>query len=130
GGAGGVTSRVLVVDSDPERVDRLHGHLATEGWTVAAVTSGEAALQALAHEDFDVVLTDLVMDRVDGMALLQEAQQHVPNPRVILMTAFGSIESAIEALRQAAYDYLTKPFTLQEATAAISPRHDGPRRST
>jgi DNA-binding NtrC family response regulator len=114
-----VTSRVLVVDNDPEMVDLLYGHLASEGWTVATVTSGEEALKALAHEDFDVVLTDLVMGRVDGMTLLHEAQQHVPNPRVILMTAFGTIESAIEALRQGAYDYLTKPFKLEEASLAV-----------
>jgi two-component system response regulator HydG len=114
-----VTSRVLVVDNDRDMVDLLHGHLASEGWTVATVTSGEDALTAMAHEEFDVVLTDLVMDRVDGMALLQEAQQHAPSPRVILMTAFGTIENAIEALRHGAYDYLTKPFKLEQASVAV-----------
>ena len=57
-----MTSRVLVVDNDRDMVDLLHGHLAGEGWTVATVTSGEDALTAMAHEEFDVVLTDLVMD--------------------------------------------------------------------
>jgi two-component system response regulator PilR (NtrC family)/two-component system response regulator HydG len=111
--------RVLVVDNDREMVDLLQAHLASEGWTVAAAASGGEALEALAHEDFDVILTDLVMDGVDGMTLLREAEQRVPSPRVILMTAFGSLETAIAAIRHGAYDYLTKPFKLDQASLAV-----------
>jgi DNA-binding NtrC family response regulator len=114
-----VTARVLVVDNDQDMVDLLQGHLAAEGWAVATATGGAEAITALAREDFDVVLTDLVMDGVDGLALLQEAQQRLPSPRVILMTAFGSMESAIEAIRLGAYDYLTKPFKLEQASVAV-----------
>jgi DNA-binding NtrC family response regulator len=114
-----MTAKILVVDNDPEMVNLLQGHLVREGWAVAAATSGADALTALEREDFDVVLTDLVMDGVDGLALLRAAQQRQPAPRVVLMTAFGSLESAIEAIRHGAYDYLTKPFKLDQASLAV-----------
>ena len=113
-------ARVLVVDNDAEMVSLLKRQFADEGWTVVEATTGDAALEALAREDVDVVLTDLVMDGVDGLDVLREAQRRDPVPRVILMTAFGSLETAIEAIRAGAYDYLTKPFKLPEATLAVA----------
>ena len=112
--------RILVVDNDPEMVSVLKREFGEQEWTVEEATSGDLAIEALAREDVDVVLTDLVMDGVDGLALLREAQRHDPPPRVILMTAFGSLETAIEAIRAGAYDYLTKPFKLPEATLAVA----------
>jgi two-component system response regulator HydG len=114
-----MTTKILVVDNEPEMVSLLQRHLAAEGWTAVAVTGGAEALAALEREDFDVVLTDLVMDGVDGLALLRAAQQREPAPRVVLMTAFGSLESAIEAIRLGAYDYLTKPFRMEQASVAV-----------
>jgi two-component system response regulator AtoC len=114
-----VTPRILVVDNEPEMVRLLHGQLAGEGWAVTTATSGADAQAALEREDYDVVLTDLVMDGVDGLALLGAAQARDPAPRVVLMTAFGSLESAIAALRLGAYDYLTKPFRLDQALIAV-----------
>jgi DNA-binding NtrC family response regulator len=114
-----VPPRILIVDNDQEMVNLLQSHLAREGWTTTAATSGADALRALEREDYDVVLTDLVMDEVDGLALLRAAQQRDPAPRVVLMTAFGSLESAIEAIRHGAYDYLTKPFKLDQASLAV-----------
>jgi two-component system response regulator HydG len=111
--------RVLVVDNDPEMVRLLQREFAGEGWTVEGATSGATALETLKNEDVEVVLTDLVMDGVDGIELLRAAQRHEPAPRVILMTAYGSLETAIEAMRHGAYDYLTKPFKLAEATLAV-----------
>ena len=120
-----MTPKILVVDNDAGMVGVLCRHLEAEGRTVVAVTSGEAALTALRSDDVDVVLTDLVMDGVDGMAILREVQQRDPPPRVILMTAFGSLETAIEAMRFGAYDYLTKPFKLAQVSVAVA---RGPRR--
>jgi DNA-binding NtrC family response regulator len=110
---------VLVVDNDVAMADMLRQHLESEGHTVITLTSGREALRALEGHDIDVVLTDLVMDDVDGMAMLREAQRRDPQPRVILMTAFASLETAIEAIRLGAYDYLTKPFKLAQASVAI-----------
>ena len=115
-----MTAKVLIVDNDAAMVAVLRQHLEAEGRTAIGVTSGAAALTALRSDDIDVVLTDLVMDGIDGMAILREVQQRDPQPRVILMTAFGSLETAIEAMRFGAYDYLTKPFKLAQASVAVA----------
>jgi len=114
-----VKPRVLVVDNDPEMVSLLARHLEGEGRAATAVTSGAEAVAALEREEYDVVLTDLVMDGVDGWAVLREAQRRLPRARVILMTAFASLETAIEAMRHGAWDYLTKPFKLAEVGLAV-----------
>ena len=88
---------VLVVDNEQEMVKLLQRHLEREGFAVSAVTTGGDAVAALGREEYDVVLTDLVMDEVDGLAVLREAQRLQPKARVILMTAFASLETAIAA---------------------------------
>jgi len=114
-----VKPKILVVDDDPEMLSLLQRRLESEGRTVTAVASGAEAVASLGRDEFDVVLTDLVMDGVDGWGVLREAQRVQPQARVILMTAFASLETAIEAVRQGAYDYLTKPFKLAEAGMAV-----------
>jgi DNA-binding NtrC family response regulator len=110
---------VLVVDNDAGMVTTLARHLDGDGFRVTSVTTGEDALRALGRETFEVVLTDLVMDRIDGLAILKDTRHRDPRPRVILMTAFGSLETAIEAMREGAFDYLTKPFRLAQVTVAV-----------
>jgi two-component system response regulator AtoC len=111
--------RVLVVDDDADMTAMLVRHLESEDMAVVAATGGRAALKALASQVFDVVVTDLVMNDVGGLEVLAAAGRCRPAPRVILMTAFGTLETAIEALRQGAYDYLAKPFKLAEVSVAI-----------
>jgi DNA-binding NtrC family response regulator len=111
--------RILVVDNDSDMVALLRRHLEGDGWPVTAVTGGEDAQTALSREEYAVVLTDLIMEPVDGLAVLREAQRVQPRTRVILMTAFGSLESAIDAMRLGAYDYLTKPFKLPELSLVV-----------
>jgi DNA-binding NtrC family response regulator len=115
-----MTFQVLVVDNDPEMLNLLRQHLEREGRIVTAVSSGDDAVKALEQNSFDVVLTDLVMDGIDGWAVLQETQRRQPSARVVLMTAFASLETAIDAIRQGAYDYLTKPFKLAEVSLTIN----------
>ncbi len=112
--------RVLVVDDDAEMAAMLARHLARDASTVLTATSGAQAITRLAAEPFDVVLTDVVMGDTDGLTVLREAQRHQPRARVILMTAFGTLESAIAALREGAADYLTKPFKMAEVDVAIA----------
>jgi two-component system response regulator HydG len=119
--------RVLVVDDDADMTAMLVRHLEREDMAVVAATGGRAALKALASREFDVVVTDLVMDQVGGLEVLAAASRCRPTPRVILMTAFGTLETAIEAMRQGAYDYLTKPFKLAEVTAAVRRAFDDHR---
>jgi DNA-binding NtrC family response regulator len=112
--------RVLVVDDDAEMAKMLARHLARDGWTILTATSGTQAITTLATEAVDVVLTDVVMGDTGGLDVLREAQRQQPRARVILMTAFGTLESAIAALREGAADYLTKPFKMAEVDVAIA----------
>jgi DNA-binding NtrC family response regulator len=111
--------RVLLVDDDEDMTSMLARHLETEDMAVVTATGGRAALKALESQQFDVVVTDLVMDGIGGLEVLSGAGRCRPAPRVILMTAFGTLETAVEAMRHGAHDYLTKPFKLVEVTAAV-----------
>ncbi|HVG62622.1 MAG TPA: sigma-54 dependent transcriptional regulator [Hyalangium sp.] len=84
--------------------------LKTEGYTVSEAANGQEALDFLTKNSVDVLLTDLKMEPMDGLSLLKKALEAVPRLQVIMMTAFGSIESAVDAMRLGAYDYITKPF--------------------
>ncbi|HYH95889.1 sigma-54 dependent transcriptional regulator [Hyalangium sp.] len=84
--------------------------LRTEGYTVSEAATGQEALDFLTSNSVDVLLTDLKMEPMDGLSLLRKALEAVPRLQVIVMTAFGSIDSAVEAMRLGAYDYITKPF--------------------
>ncbi len=106
--------RILLVEDDQDMLDLVREHLEGEGHAVAALGSGVAALERLRSEHFDVVLTDLRLPDADGMEVLRvsrDVQRDVP---VILITAFGTIETAIQAIRRGAYDYVTKPFAMEE----------------
>jgi DNA-binding NtrC family response regulator len=111
--------RILVIDDDADMTAMLARHLEAEDMVVTAATGGRAALTVLETQTFDVVITDLVMDEVGGLEVLAAAGRCRTAPRVILMTAFGTLETAIEAMRHGAHDYLTKPFKLIEVTVAV-----------
>jgi len=111
--------RILVVDNDPEMVKLVQKHLEAEGFHVTVAGSGAEAIAALGRDEYEVVLTDLVMEHVDGLAVLAEAQRAQRGVYVILMTAFASLETALAAMRQGAYDYLSKPFKLAEVSIAV-----------
>ena len=110
---------VLVVDNDGQMASMLAGYLERHGLPATAVTSGAAAIAELDRRRFAVIVTDLVMDGVDGLVVLRHAQRFDPMPRVILMTAFGTLETAIAAIREGAYDYRTKPFKMVEIEVAV-----------
>ncbi len=101
--------RVLIVDDDAELMKLLSLVLSRKGFETRGVRSGADALTALAAEHFDVVLTDVQMPGMDGIALCERAVAAHPDLPVIVLTAFGSMESAIAAIRVGAYDFVTKP---------------------
>lgn len=103
------TPHVLVVDDEVGIRYFLERFLLREGWNVATADSGEAALAELAHTEFDVVLLDLKMKGVGGLDVLEVLRQQWPATSVIILTAHASLESAVEALRRGAHDYLFKP---------------------
>jgi len=105
-------AHVLVVDDSPEMVATLSRYLTDHGWKVSAAVGGEEALDAFGREPVDVVLTDLRMRGMDGIDVLEGVRRLDAGLPVVLMTAFGSVESAVEAIQRGAYHYVTKPFNL------------------
>ena len=101
---------ILVVDDEKPQRDILQEILTTAGYDVTSAASGEAALKFAGERSFDLALTDLKMTGMDGIELLQHLVEHDSSIIVILLTAHGSIDSAKEALRRGAFDYLLKPF--------------------
>ncbi|MBS1150743.1 MAG: sigma-54-dependent Fis family transcriptional regulator [Myxococcaceae bacterium] len=102
--------KVLVVDDQRNMRATTAMLLRAEGYQVEEAAGGEEALTMLAARPVDLLLTDLKMEPIDGLTLLKRALEVVPHAQVIVMTAYGSIESAVEAMRRGAYDYITKPF--------------------
>lgn len=106
--------KILIVDDEPDICKALKFLLKREGYDVASVNSGEEAIERLESDSFDVVLTDLKMGKFDGMDVLKKAKELNPDVQVIMMTAFASIESAVEAMKMGASDYISKPFLNEE----------------
>ena len=107
-------ARVLVVDDEPKLGRYVAQMLDLDGHQVVRAAGGQEALARLAEEAFDVVVTDLRMPEVDGIAVLRAARSLAGPPEVILMTAHATAESAVEAMKSGAADYVTKPFSMDE----------------
>lgn len=114
-----MAERVLVVDDDELGRRTLAEILMLEGFDVVEAEGGRAAIEALGFSPFDVVLLDLKMPDVDGVAVLEAASHLAPDAQVIVFTAHGSLESAIEAVRHGAFDYLLKPVSSREIVACV-----------
>jgi DNA-binding NtrC family response regulator len=114
-------AKVLVVDDEVTMVQMLSELLRKEGHEVQAFSNGPAALEALEASAPDLVITDLYLDRnrATGMEIVARARSLNPPPMVIMITGFGSVESAVEAMKKGAFDYLEKPFKLDELRLAI-----------
>ena len=113
------TNSILIVDDDQEMRDLLKDILEDHGYPVAVAREGREALEHLERNEFLVVVVDLRMKGMDGAELLHELVQHHPTCNVIMMTAFGTVESAVDAMKQGAYDYLTKPIKTVELLVTI-----------
>jgi len=111
--------RILVVDDEENMVHFLTKLLRAEGFEVEGAGTGEAALERLRAGPFELVLTDLKLPDTDGIEILRVARELHPETVVILITAYGTIESAIEAMRAGAYDYVTKPFRATEILQVV-----------
>jgi two-component system response regulator AtoC len=114
-----VKERILIVDDDDALRESLELVLVAEGYEVVGVAGGPAALTALQAAPVDVVLCDLRMPGMDGMELLPQLVRRLPGVPVILMSAYGSADLAVEAMNRGAYDYLSKPFQPSEVILTI-----------
>ncbi|TAL17866.1 sigma-54-dependent Fis family transcriptional regulator [bacterium] len=112
-------TRILVVDDDASLRRVLEYNLAEEGYEVTAAGSGEEALSFLARERFDLVVTDIKMPGMDGMDLLRRVKEGSPDTQVVMITAFGTIEMAVEAMKAGAFEYVTKPFNRDELKLTV-----------
>jgi two-component system response regulator HydG len=112
--------RVLVVDDEAPNRDALARVFAREGWDVRAAEDGRAAIDVLRDGDVAVVVSDLKMPGLDGLELLRACRQLSPDTQVILATAYGTVESAVEAMREGAWDFVTKPLRRAEVVASVN----------
>ncbi len=112
--------RLLVVDDERIALNNLKHILEKDGYQVATAASGAAALSLLDGQEFDAVLTDLRMDKVDGMQILRRCREKELDAEVIVITAFASAESAVEAMKEGAFYYVAKPFRLDEVRKVVA----------
>ncbi len=112
-------TRILVVEDDESMLRLLTDELGEAGFRVLGCSSARAALEQVRVQAVEAVVTDLVMPGMKGDELLRELRVAVPGVPVVIMTAFGSIESAVEAMREGAYHYLTKPFRIEQLVGTL-----------
>lgn len=111
---------ILLVDDDPFILEGIGADLEGQGFGLTEANSGDRALELLAKKNFDLVITDLVMENVDGIQVLKEAKALNPDTMVIILTGYGNMKSAIDALRHEADDYLLKPCESAEMLHRIN----------
>lgn len=111
--------KLLVVDDEAIALNNLTHILKKEGYAVTATQNGPEALEYIEQEEFNLVLTDLKMEKVDGMRLLSRVKELYPDTEVVMITGFATIDSAIEAMRAGAYHYIAKPYKLDEVRKVV-----------
>jgi len=107
-------NKILLVDDEPEILTLFSKVLAKKGYGVATASNGAEALNELERDQYPIVITDLKMPKMDGMALLKRVKREHPDTEVLVLTGFGSIESAVEAMKKGAFNYFTKPYNIDE----------------
>ncbi len=110
---------LLIVDDDEAHAQAVADSLEGNGCESVIVTSGERAMEAIERDNFDIIITDLRMDNVDGLEVLHKAKEELPEAEVIVLTGHSSISSAVTAMQAGAYTYLTKPLDVQELRSAV-----------
>ncbi len=123
------TIRVLVVDDEEPLRRLLKKELGRKGFTVEAAPDGKAALEVLKESTFDVLLLDIMMPGIDGISLMKKLQSDPAAPAIIVLTGRATVETAVEAMKHGAYDYLTKPYKLDELTIIINRAYEYGRLS-
>jgi two-component system, NtrC family, response regulator HydG len=119
--------RVLIVDDEPFHAETVAESLQRVGFECTLASSGEAGSKKIDEEDFDVILTDLKMANVDGLAILRKARKEHPETAVVLITGHGDVKSAVEAMKQGAANFLQKPVNLTELREMVGRAAEQPR---
>ena len=116
---GGAMTKIFVVEDDESILESLVYTFKKEGYTVSGIESGRKAIEILKNEYFDLIITDLRLVDIDGIEVIKEAKKISPSTEIILITGFASVESAVKAIKEGAYDYITKPFRLAEIILTV-----------
>ncbi len=112
-------ARILLVDDEASILSVLTVLLKAEGYEVVPIDNGEKASELLGKEKFDLMISDIRMRPVDGMTLLKTAREKQPNMATLMITGYGTVETAVEALKLGAFDYITKPFKVDELLITV-----------
>ncbi|RME81846.1 MAG: sigma-54-dependent Fis family transcriptional regulator, partial [Planctomycetota bacterium] len=112
--------KILIVDDNPSHGETLQEAMEKVGYQVELATSGEEALNKLDEKEIDIVITDLKIDETSGMDILKKSKALEDPPEVILITGYASVETAVEAMREGALDYLEKPINLKVLRAKVA----------
>jgi DNA-binding NtrC family response regulator len=113
------TTTICILDDEPIVGDRLKPELEDDGYTVEVFTDSASALARLEETCFDIFITDLKMEGVDGMGFLERVKEKCPSCEVIVITGYGTLESAREALIKGAFDFIAKPFRLGDIREVV-----------
>jgi len=112
-------AKLLVVDDEKIALNSLVRALSKEGYTVVPAGNGAEAIEKLRESDFDVVITDLIMGDIDGYAVLEETKSRHPDTRLIMITGYATVDTAVQALRTGAFHYIEKPLKLDEVRTVV-----------
>src|SRR5579871_3036424 len=111
--------KVLVIDDEPFHAETVAESLERVGYECVVATSGTDGARLIEQEEFDVIVTDLKMADLDGLAILRKAREVLPEAEVIMITGHGDVKTAVEAIKEGAANYLTKPVDLTELRAIV-----------
>jgi two-component system response regulator HydG len=127
--ANGDTTRVLIIDDDRMHAEAVAESLGRVGYDCAIATSGTAGARMIETGDFDLVLTDLRMPDIDGLAILHKARQENPDAQVVVITGHGDVRTAVQAMKDGAANYLQKPVSLSDLRTMVDRAADGLRQA-
>src|SRR5690349_8333188 len=113
------SGRILIADDEASIRDGLVDVLTDEGYQATGVANGAEAISAIAQCGYDIVVTDLRMPEIDGLEVLRRVRELSPQTLVLLITAYASVETAVEALRNGAHDYILKPLLVEDVLSKI-----------
>jgi len=114
------SERILIVDDEKVALKNLEHVMKKEGYEVVSTQSGQNALRILEEQKFEVVLTDLKMEKVDGMQILRRCRELYPDTEVVMITGYATLESAVESMKHGAFYYIAKPFRLDDVRKVVS----------
>jgi DNA-binding NtrC family response regulator len=112
--------KILIVDDESEMRIALNTALKRGGYRLDSAENGQIALEKIDDEQFDLVITDVKMPKMNGLELLRAVKERSPQTKVIMMTAYGDIDNAVETMKSGAFDYLLKPFSAEVLDATVN----------